>query len=104
MDERLKLDVQRLAYKRPTIPALKVASAPAPILAKTALGQRSAVSTTAGIAGPLVEQDYAYRLWHTAYDLTTTDGVFTFSIEDLAEISLTDSNDRPVVIQFAAAP
>jgi hypothetical protein len=104
MDDRLKTDIQRLAYQRPSKVALSGATAPAPILEKTALGQNSAGTASAGIASPLVEQDYAERTWHAAYDLTTTDGVFTFAVEDLAAIQLADANGQPVVIQFAAAP
>lgn len=104
MDERLKNDIQRLAYRRPSKVALSGATAPAPILEQTALGQNLAGTTSAGIASPLVEPDYAERVWHAAYDLTTTDGVFTFTVEDLAVIQLADANGQPVEIQFAEAP
>jgi hypothetical protein len=64
----------------------------------------SAVSpnASAGIASPLTEPDAATRTYHAARIVTTTDGVFTFEIEDLATIAMTDANGRDVALEFDA--
>ena len=66
-------------------------------------GGGSSQQATAGIASPLTEPDYTTRTWHTASAITTTDGIFTFVIEELASIDLTDANGAPVIIEFAAS-
>ena len=58
----------------------------------------------AGIASPLTEPDYTTRTWHAARDISTTDGIFTFVVEDLATIDMLDANGGAVAMQFAAVP
>ena len=61
----------------------------------------SAAAGAAGIASPLTEPDYTTRTWHTAREVTTTDGIFTFVIEDIASLDMVDANGADVVLQFA---
>jgi hypothetical protein len=97
MDERLKHDVQRLAYQRPTIPALKGASAPAPILPQTAIGAIDRTgSNGSGIASPLTEVS---RTLH-ATQAVSSDGLFVWSLPDT--ITMIDANGVTVEFIYAA--
>lgn len=103
MDDRFQLDVQRLAASRPGVAPLVPATAPAPILAKTALGQSTRGATaTAGIASPLEETSFESRTFHAEELLTSTDGVFSYRITRLASVSMLDANGAGVVQIFAA--
>lgn len=54
-----------------------------------------------GIASPLTEMNYTTRLWYLPYNKYTTDGIFTFTVQDLASIDYTDAKGR--VVQFKPA-
>lgn len=102
MSQRLKSDIQRLAQKRPGVVALKTAADPAALLAQTGLGTVPRISAgTAGIASPLTEPDYTTRTWHDSREVTTTDGIFTFIVEDLASVDMLDANNAAVQLIFA---
>jgi hypothetical protein len=96
-------NIQRLAEKRPGVTQLDAAANPDPILAKTGLGSTGQQQTAAGgcIASPLTEPDYTTRTWHDAREVTTTDGIFTFIVEDLASVDMLDANNAAVQLIFA---
>lgn len=99
--QTLKTDIQRLAATRPGVAALDSAAAPAPVLEQTGLGTAPrAGASTAGIASPLVEQDYADRTFHGTHSMTSTDGLFTLEYRHLATLTLRDANGAQVVLQF----
>lgn len=100
MSQRLKSDIQRLARTRAQLEALIEAGDPAAILASDGLGLRLAASGT-GIASPITEADYTTRTWHDAREIYTTDGIFTFIIEDLKTVDMMDGNGAPVQFVYA---
>ena len=103
MDIRTKTDIQKLAKQKPQ--AVEIAKAPAsvPIKSVSSIGSKVATqSTGGGIASPLTEPDATTRTYHTSRTITTTDGVFTFVLQDLATIDMTDANGAAVVMEFDA--
>lgn len=55
----------------------------------------------AGIASPLVEQDYAARTYWPDVTVTSTDGLRSFVIKPIKEITQLDANLKTVKQQFA---
>lgn len=58
-------------------------------------------SSSAGIAFPLTETSYAARTWHTPREISTTDGIFTFVVEDLHTVTMADNNGATGNLIFA---
>ncbi|MDP2446586.1 hypothetical protein [Pseudomonas sp.] len=56
----------------------------------------------AGIASPLVEQDYAARLYWDERTVVSVDGLLSFRIKPIKEFTQLDANDLEVKQQFAA--
>ncbi len=97
MDDRIKKDIERLAFKRPGVQALKGATAPAPIQTQTALGSIDrATSSGSGIASPLTETG---RTLHVTQEVSS-DGLFVWSVPDT--VTMIDANGRTVELIFAA--
>lgn len=65
---------------------------------------RSAPGGGGGIASPLVEQDYGDRVYWSERTLTSVDGLFSFVIRPIREITQRDANDAVVQQQFAEPP
>lgn len=63
--------------------------------------QPAGAGGTSGIASPLTEPDYTSRTWHTAREVTTTDGIFTFIVEDIDTVDMLDANGAEVALEFA---
>ncbi len=57
-----------------------------------------------GIASPLVEQDFATRQYWDDRTVTTVDGLFSFVIRPIKEITQQDANEAEVKQQFAEPP
>ena len=103
MDSRLKEDIQRLAKTRPTVGASAASPKANPVDPVTSTGAvRAAASTGGGIASPLTEPDAAMRTYHTSRNISTSDGVFTFVVYDLATIDMLDATGASVVMEFDA--
>lgn len=58
-------------------------------------------SRSGGIASPLVEQDYSAREYWPEETITSTDGLLSFRVRAIREITQTDANSAEVVQQFA---
>ena len=99
-DRRLKDDLNRLIDPLP--PAAGQAAIPG--FGRAGVSTNRAATTTAGIASPLTEPDYAAREYHAEVVLTSSDGVFTIAVQPLAAVELTDANAAPVRIEYAAPP
>lgn len=68
----------------PSIPARKGSGTP-----KTSTS--SSGSGGVGYVSPLVETAYTDRTWHAARTVTSSDGIFSFRVRDLASIKFEDS-------------
>lgn len=106
-DQRLKDDLNRLIdhppkAREPLPPAAGQAAIPG--FGRAGVSTNRAATTTAGIASPLTEPDYAAREYHAEVVLTSSDGVFTIEVQPLAAIELVDALGTPVRIEYAAPP
>ena len=81
------------AKARGAYPAV-TSSAPLPGAAKSGSG--------AGIASPLVETSYAARQWWSDTQMTTTDGLVTFVVKPVKEITFLDQAATEIKLQFKA--
>ncbi|ODU49079.1 MAG: hypothetical protein ABS92_06810 [Thiobacillus sp. SCN 63-374] len=95
----LKGSLNRLEQLPPADKKLPAATTPVAIRASAALFERGG-----GIASPLVETAYASRSWHPAQTLTSTDGVFTFSVRFIKTLGMTDANGAGVALEFKDKP
>lgn len=87
--------------KDKTLPAVKDA---------TAIPDRSGSSGLVksgegtGIANPLVETDYAERVFHPEKTLQSTDGILVIKIKPVSQIKFKDAANQPLTIEFKAPP
>jgi hypothetical protein len=58
-------------------------------------------ATSGGIASPLVEQDYAARLYWDERTVVSVDGLLSFRIKPIKEFTQLDANNLEVKQQFA---
>ena len=57
-------------------------------------------ASTAGIASPLTETDYADRTFYTERNLQSTDGIFTLKVKPVHTITFNDANGSVVVMDY----
>ena len=73
----------------PAIPARSGASGPKSV-------------NSGSIASPLTETAHADRTYHAAQTITSTDGLLTWVVDPINEVSFTDASGAPVKIIYAA--
>lgn len=72
------------------------------VAAKQGRGDYQEPSTgTAGIASPLTEADYSARQYWDEVTLVSSDGLLSFRIKPIKQITQADANDAEVVQIFA---
>lgn len=73
-----------------------------PVAARKGRGDfREDQRSTGGVASPLVEESYAARQYWSARYVTSVDGLLTFLIRPIKEITQRDGNGDEVKQQFA---
>lgn len=98
-DVDIRRDIARLVDTRPRPGALDAAPAPAPILAKTALGPAARKSQgEAGISSPLA----ADSVTSESRTLTSSDGLFSLTYDHWLVLTCHDAESREVVIDLSA--
>ena len=102
-DRRLVEDLNRL-ITHPPKPAERLAPAGSPgTLPGRGTGKPGSASA-AGIASPLTEQDYTKRIFHAPMTIESSDGLFTFKLKPVKNITMTDAAGRVVEFVYAAPP
>lgn len=59
-------------------------------------------STGGGVASPLVEVAYSGRTYHPESTITSTDGIFSFSVKRIKTIDFKDANNSNVQLELKA--
>lgn len=101
IDARIQQDIKRLTQERPAIAPLAGAIAPAQITDKTSLGNRAATVADSGIASPLTEVPNS-RAYHSNQTLTSTNGLFVFTVKPISELHLADAAGRAILLNLEA--
>ena len=100
-DQRFVDGVNRIIPPKTGTRVLDPARYPLPIGGASGTGTDPLPGTTSGIASPLTETKYLDREFYTAVSLSSTDGLFTFSIERIKTLKMLDAKGNPVVLKFA---
>lgn len=93
MDITARTGIRRLVAKRPGVEGLEAAKSPSPIMASTAVGNKSATAAISGIASPLIENARA------TYVTKSTDGILSWSVP--SQIDFIDAAGREVSFLFS---
>lgn len=84
------------------IPAAKARGAAPAVTSAAPLPGAAKSGSGSGIASPLVETAYAARQWWSEKQLTTTDGLVTFVIKPVKEVTFQDQAATEIKLQFKA--
>lgn len=83
-----------------TIPAARPRGASPAVTSAAPLPGAAKSGSGSGIASPLTETAYAARQWWPERQLTTTDGLVTFVIKPVKEVTFQDQAATEIKLQF----